>query len=219
MPVSKRSKKVSLTKVKKRNPPQARATYVDTLRSAVEQAPALYLIGIDEFARPTRFKQLRAALPQGSTLLLGKKTLMKVALGDSEENELKDNMRLFAEKIEGGDALLATAADRSAIEEALAAAAAPEFATAGFVAPATVTLERGPLDVARFPTSMLAALKKLDMPVEVRDSALVLIDDWRCATKGDCLTAAQAKMLFHLDMRVGEFKPEIRAAYVDGIVS
>ena len=105
MPVSKRSKKVSLTKVKKRNPPQARATYVDTLRSAVEQAPALYLIGIDEFARPTRFKQLRAALPQGSTLLLGKKTLMKVALGDSEENELKDNMRLFAEKIEGGDAL------------------------------------------------------------------------------------------------------------------
>ena len=51
---------------------------------------------------------------------------------------------------------------------------------------------------------MLAALKKLDLPVEVRESKLVLIDDWACASKGSPLTAAQAKMLFHLDMRVHE---------------
>ena len=57
---------------------------MDTVRSAVEQAPNLYLVGIDAFARPTRFKQLRSALPPGSTLLMGKKTLMRVALGDSE---------------------------------------------------------------------------------------------------------------------------------------
>ena len=37
MPISKRQKKVSLTKVKKRSPPQARASYVDTVRTAVEQ--------------------------------------------------------------------------------------------------------------------------------------------------------------------------------------
>ena len=64
----------------------------------------------------------------------------------------------------------------------------------------------------------LAALKKLDLPVEVRESKLVLIDDWACASKGSPLTAAQAKMLFHLDMRVHEFKPSILASYVDGVV-
>ena len=32
------------------------------------------------------------------------------------------------------------------------------------------------------------------------------------------LSAAQAKMLFHLDMRVHEFKPSILASYVDGVV-
>ena len=51
---------------------------------------------------------------------------------------------------------------------------------------------------------MLAALKKLDLPVEVRESKLVLIDDWSCAAKGAPLTAAQATELFHLDMRVHE---------------
>ena len=74
------------------------------------------------------------------------------------------------------------------------------------------------LDVAKFPVSMLAALKKLDLPVEVRESKLVLIDDWACASKGSPLTASQAKMLFHLDMRVHEFKPSILASYVDGVV-
>ena len=64
----------------------------------------------------------------------------------------------------------------------------------------------------------IAALKKLDLPVEVRESKLVLIDDWACASKGSPLTAAQAKMLFHLDMRVHEFKPSILASYVDGVV-
>ena len=218
MPISKRQKKVSLTKVKKRSPPQARASYVDTVRSAVEQAPNLYLVGIDAFARPTRFKQLRSALPPGSTLLMGKKTLMRVALGDSEENELKPNISQFAAKIEGGHALVAASCDRGALERSLAESVAPEFATAWFVAPSTVTLERGPLDVAKFPVSMLAALKKLDLPVEVRESKLVLIDDWACASKGSPLTAGQAKMLFHLDMRVHEFKPSILASYVDGVV-
>ena len=52
----------------------------------------------------------------------------------------------------------------------------------------------------------------------VRESKLVLIDDWSCASKGSPLTAAQAKMLFHLDMRVHEFKPSILASYVDGVV-
>ena len=101
MPISKRQKKVSLTKVKKKSPPQARASYVDTVRSAVEQTPNLYLVGIDAFARPTRFKQLRSALPPGSTLLMGKKTLMRVALGDSEENELKPNISQFASQNRG----------------------------------------------------------------------------------------------------------------------
>ena len=72
--------------------------------------------------------------------------------------------------------------------------------------------------MAKFPVSMLAALKKLDLPVEVRESKLVLIDDWACAAKGAPLSAGQAKMLFHLDMRVHEFKPSILASYVDGVV-
>ena len=50
-----------------------------------------------------------------------------------------------------------------------------------------------------------AALKKLDLPVEVRESKLVLIDDWACASKGAPLTAAQAKMLDLLERLVGAF--------------
>mmetsp|Transcript_2199 Transcript_2199/g.6644 ORF Transcript_2199/g.6644 Transcript_2199/m.6644 type:complete len:221 (+) Transcript_2199:228-890(+) len=219
MPSSKRAKKVSLTKTKKKPAAEARSSYVDALRSSVEGADAVYVVGIDAHARPTKFKALRASLPGGSSLTLGKKTLMRLALGDSEETELKPGLRTLTEAIEGGHAILATSAPRSDVEACLAAAVAPEFATAGFVAPATVRLERGPLDAAKFPVSMHAALKKLDLPVEVSDSKLDLVDDWRCATAGRPLTPAQAKMLEHLDMRVHEFKPVIVKAYVGGAVT
>ena len=102
MPVSKRAKKVSLTKVKKREPPAKRSGYVDALRTAVEKTAHVFLVEISEFARPTGFKSVRAALPPGSTLMLGKKTLMRVALGDCEENELKPGLARLAAAIRGG---------------------------------------------------------------------------------------------------------------------
>ena len=125
---------------------------------------------------------------------MGKKTLMRVALGDSEENEFKPNISQFAAKIEGGHALIATSCDRGTLDRVFGCKCRARVRDRRVsVAPSTVTLERGPLDVARFPVSMLAALKKLDLPVEVRESKLVLIDDWACASKGSPLTAAQAR--------------------------
>ncbi|KAK7230583.1 hypothetical protein SO694_00079121 [Aureococcus anophagefferens] len=83
MPVSKRAKKVSLTKVKKKAPSAGRSQYVDKLRQGVEARPNLFVVEIDEHSRPTQFKALRTSLPGDSALFLGKQTLMKVALGDA----------------------------------------------------------------------------------------------------------------------------------------
>lgn len=213
MPSSKRAKKVSLTKVRKAVPTEKRSSYVDGLRAAVEDRSSVFLVANVEFSRATQFKDVRGALPATSTLFMGKKTLMKIALGETDANELKPGVRQLSSKIEGGHALIVTDASRAAVDAALKGCHAPEYATAGFVATETVTLERGPLDAERFPTSMLAALKKLDLPVEVENSALTMIHEFRVATKGNPLTAPQAKMLHHMGAKVHEFAPRVIFAY------
>ena len=216
MPVSKRAKKVSLTKVKKKAPSAGRSQYVDKLRQGVEARPNLFVVEIDEHSRPTQFKALRTSLPGDSALFLGKQTLMKVALGDCEENELKPAISKLSGALKGGHALIATDAPRAAVVAALEGCRAPEFATAGFVPDEHVVLEKGELDVAKYPVSMLAVFKKMDMPVEVQDSKLVLIDNFRVASKNKPISAEQAKMLTHMDLKLHEFAPAVVASYVDG---
>ena len=47
------------------------------------------------------------------------------------------------------------------------------------------------------------------------NAALVLVDSYRVATKGQPLTASQAKMLCHMGAKVHEFAPRVVAAFVD----
>jgi hypothetical protein len=56
----------------------------------------------------------------------------------------------------------------------------------------------------------------MDMPVEVQDSKLVLIDNFRVASKNKPISAEQAKMLTHMDLKLHEFAPAVVASYVDG---
>ena len=216
MPISKRHKKVSLTKTKKREPSAARSSYVDKLRVSVEGRPNVFVVEVNEFSRPTQFKGLRTSLPGDSSLVLGKVSLMRVALGTTEEDELKPGLRKISEGLKGGHALVVTDAPRDAVAAALEAARAPEFATAGYAPAQHIVLEKGPLDAEKYPVSMLATFKKLDMPVEVMDSKLVLIDNYRVASKGSPINPEQAKMLTHMDLKLTEFAPRIVASYVDG---
>ncbi|KAJ8601035.1 hypothetical protein CTAYLR_007966 [Chrysophaeum taylorii] len=216
MPLSKRAKKVSLTKTKKRAPSEKRSGYVESVRSLIEARSSVFALRIGDTTRATQFKALRAALPAGSRLFLGKKSLMAVALGRTPEEEIRPGLHLVSKRLESSQnaALVATDEAREAIERVLEASQTAEFAAAGFVAPSSLLLEKGPLP--KFPTSMVETLRKLGLQVEVKDAALELIDDFQAASAGKPLSPEQAKLLKHLGVKMDTFAPEIVCGWVDG---
>lgn len=216
MPLSKRAKKVSLTKTKKKNPSEKRSAYVDSLRSCVEGRSSVFALRLGEGTRPTQFKQLRKALPAGSRLFLGKKSLMAVALGRRAEDEIRPNLHKLSAKLQGGMALIVTDEPKAVIEAVLSSSRTTEFATAGFEATFSLALEPGPLDGDVFPISMLDTLKNLGLPVEIDDAHLELIDNFVVAKQGAALSPEQAKLLKHLDVKMELFAPEIACTWVDG---
>lgn len=207
MPLSKRAKKVSLTKTKKEVGGEKRSAYVETVRRCIEENDLVIALSIGKETRPTQFKNLRKVLGTTSRLFLGKKTLMRVALGNSPEEAIYPGLDELSSKIEGGMALVVTSASLEEIESTLSSFANEEFATAGFEATRTIVLERGLLP--NFPTSMLETLRKLGVPAEVKDSNLELVDSYCAAKEGSPLSPEQAKMLKHLDIKLDSFAPKI----------
>lgn len=207
---------MSLTKTKKKVPNQKRSAYVDSLRSYIETRSSVFAVSIGDRTRPTQFKALRKALPLGSRLFMGKKSLMCVALGTRAEEEVRPDLHKMSAMVQGGMALIVTDESRETIKSILQSVHTAEFATADFEATTSLILERGPLDTAKFPPSMLDTLRKLGMPVEHRDSRLELIEDFRAASVGVKLSPEQARLLKHLDIKMDIFAPDIVCAWVDG---
>ena len=109
-----------------------------------------------------------------------------------------------------------TSEPRSAIEAVLLEVRAPEFAVAGFQPTSTLLLERGVID---FPVSMQGALKRLELPVEVQDSQLILTDSYLAHSDKRPLSVEQAKLLTHLDIKLDVFQPRLVCGWVDGTFS
>mmetsp|Transcript_17419 Transcript_17419/g.26205 ORF Transcript_17419/g.26205 Transcript_17419/m.26205 type:complete len:228 (+) Transcript_17419:39-722(+) len=213
MPKSKRVKKVTLSKVKKKEPSEKRSGYVEGLRECVEKKNSVYLISVGSGTRNRQFKSLRSALPSNSRLFLGKKTLMQLALGTTVGSELRPNLSKLAVRIEGNMALLVSDEPQQSIKAILESARSTEFATAGFVPETAMTLEKGPLDPVRFPGSMFAQIQKLGLTVQVIDAQLTLLSDFVLAKPGSPLTPEQAKLLKHMDIQLDIFQPSILCAW------
>ncbi|KAJ1462721.1 hypothetical protein M885DRAFT_505764 [Pelagophyceae sp. CCMP2097] len=230
MPVSKRAKKVTLTKTSKKEAAPTRSAYIDTLRSAIEAHSSVFIVesatasaqADDQdapLARPTQFKEVRKALRdlKSSRLFLGKRTLMQIALGKTEEDELRPNLRLLSDAVRAGSALVVSDDTRENVDAALRSCKAPEFATAGFVPTTALTLEAGPVKDAQLgQVSMQPTLKKIGLSVEVEDSRLVLINDFVVTQPGVPLGPEQAKLLKHLGLKLDTFLPRVRCGWVDG---
>lgn len=69
-----------------------------------------------------------------------------------------------------------------------------DYARSGFVATDTVRLEAGELEQI-VEVTMVEQLKKLGLPVMVRNARVMLMEDYTICGSGDVLTPEQAKLL------------------------
>jgi mRNA turnover protein 4 len=201
---------VSLTKTKAQGRPR-KTQLVDDLRAAVDEYKHIYVFTFENM-RTSIFKEIRQHFRE-SKLFLGKNKVAQVALGRSDEDEFKDNLRHISAHLEGDAGLFFTDRSKSEVLKYFKGFKAPEFAKAGAVLTENIVLQPGPLS---FASTMLDHLRKLGLVVEIDDGILYLREPFTAAAKGVPITPEQAKLLTHMDKKTVDFTMKLLAYWTDG---
>lgn len=211
MPKSKRDKKISLTKVDKKNF-AFKQKVVDDIKNCVEKFKSVYVFTYKNM-RNEVMKQAREEW-KPSRFFFGKNKVIAIGLGRTKEEEVQDDLHKMSKSLKGQCALLFTDSTKKEVEEWFESYSYDDYARSGFKVKETIKLDKGPLK--QFAHSIEPYLRQLGMPTSLERGVVALIKDYEVCKKGSALTPEQAKILELLDFRLATFKLTLKAGYIKG---
>ncbi|XKL69431.1 hypothetical protein PGB90_007200 [Kerria lacca] len=216
MPRSKRDKKISLTKTTKKGI-DLKQNVIKKVQNAVEEFEHIFVFHTNNI-RNGKLKQIRM-LWKDSRFLFGKNKVMAHALGRTESQEIQINLHKLASKIEGQCGLLFTNRKKEEIIEFFNTYREREYASAGFTPSETITIPEGPLP-AEFIHSMESQLRKLGMPVLLKNGVILVLNEYKICKAGKPITPEQSRLLKLFDHKLEEFKVTLQYVWskTDGTI-
>merc|ERR1712070_894088 len=137
-------------------------------------------------------------------------------MGNVRTGIVKTLRNKFAEDrfVMGKQTVMALGVGRSAeVEPFFRSFREEEYATAGTPATADYELEVGPLG---FQHTMADPLRKLGLPVMLKNGAIVCEAKHKVCSKGKPLTPEQAQVLKLMDVKMGHVQLELKCVWTDG---
>ena len=185
-----------LTKVKKKTIEDKRSN-MEKVRDLTDQYSHIYVFDVKNFRNPL-MKALKKEFEYNGRFYQGKVKPTMVALGTNESNEYRENLRFVS------NALLKTA--KGAHRGLFFTNNTPDkilkyfknyktitFAKTGFVATKDIMINKGVLE--QFVFSQEYVLKKLGLPVLLKNGRLILDQNYIVCQKGQPLKPEQCKLL------------------------
>jgi len=210
MPKSKRDKKVSLTKVDKKNGLETKQKLVDNIRTGVDNYARIFVFKVENM-RNIKLKSVRETWSH-SKFFLGKNKVMAKALGKSPEDEYNSQLHKVSLCLRNQCGLLFTNEKKEDVLEYFTSMAQPDFARTGGVAQETVVLQEGPLPT-EFCHSMEPMLRTLGLPTTLTKGEVTLVKEHTVCTEGDVLSSEQARILKLLGHQQAEFRLKLVAMW------
>lgn len=213
MPISKRDKKVSLTKTNKKGL-VLKERIIEDVKKCVEEYNRIFLISVQN-TRNTKLLNLRTEW-KDSRFFFGKLRIIALGLGKSQETEVADGIHKLANAIKnhsmkGQCGLLFTNRSKKQVIEWAEEYEEMEFARSGFVTAHTIELPEGSLP--QFQHSMEPQLRKLGIPTSLQKGVVTLTKPFKICQKNDVLTPEQAQILKLLDKPLAAFKLLLLGVY------
>ena len=217
-------RKVTLTQTSKKTKEQ-KVSIIEDVRKSIDMYHSLYLFSYENM-RSAKFKNIRMDLcrgggsedhPPSSRIFLGKNKLLQIALGRTPQEEYADNLRHISSNLTGSVGLLFTNKSQPEIVEYFQNVKEQDFARAGSVAIDTVRITKEMLET--HPVSMVEQLRKLGLPVEVKDGKLAFYggkEEHLLCKEGSTLTAETCKLLLHFGIKLAEFRVTLVSVWSDG---
>eukprot|EP01129_Flabellula_baltica_P016975 TRINITY_DN926_c0_g1_i1.p1 TRINITY_DN926_c0_g1~~TRINITY_DN926_c0_g1_i1.p1 ORF type:complete len:219 (-),score=47.65 TRINITY_DN926_c0_g1_i1:29-685(-) len=209
MPRSRRAKIVALTQTSKKGK-EGKKELINKIKLLVEEYPTVFLFHPINM-RSDLMKDIRNHFKSNSKIVFGKNSIMKLALGSNEENELKPGLHQLAQLISGHCGLMFTKESPSNVEEFFANYRVQEFARSGFRANKTITVEKGPL--TQFDASLEPYLRQQGLPTELKNGVINCLVNYTLCEEGEELTPEQCTLLKFFEEKMAEFRIVLRCCY------
>ncbi|SNX81631.1 related to MRT4 - mRNA turnover 4 [Melanopsichium pennsylvanicum] len=208
MPRAKRSKVISLTRTDKKTK-EDKANLIDKVRQAAQEFPYVWILGHHSM-RNNYLKEVRD-LWKGSKIFFGKLKVLALALGMTEEEEVRIGISGISQRLSGDVGLLFTESPPAEVIDWFQDYQRVDFARGGSKATQTIELPQGPVMARSNPPDTLPhpvepQLRQLGMPTELCRGIPTLLQTYTVCKQGQTLTSNQAQILKHILVHMAQFR-------------
>ena len=184
---------------------------VASLKKLIESHEVVGMANLSDIPAP-QLQKMRRTLKDSATLKMSRKTLMSLALKDSD----KENIVALEEHMDGQPALIFTNMNPFKLYKILEGSKTPAPAKAGSIAPEDIIVPKG--DTAFKPGPILGELQKIGIPAKIEKGKIVITSDKKIVAAGETIPRDVASILTRLDIFPLEVGIDLRAAYEDQTV-
>lgn len=214
MPRSKRSKLVTLAQTDKKGK-ENKTRIFDEVRSALDEFRYVWILQLDDVRTPV-LQDIRTDWA-GSKLILGKRRVLEKALGDTPEEEYKDNLHKLSKLCTGVSGLLFTNETPETVQAYFTAYSKQDYSRAKSKSPIDFTIPEGivysrggqiPIeeDVPMSHSLEETLRNKLKVPTKIKAGKIILNEPYVVCTAGETLDVRKALLLKQFGVAASEFK-------------
>jgi len=214
MPKSKRNKLVSLTKVKKKTK-EWKEGLITLVHECVDKYERAYVFKYMNM-RNARLKELREELQDSSRFVMGSMKVLRVALGKSAAEEYQDNLHKLGEHLTGNAGVFFTNLPAAKVTKLFDDFEDIDFARPGSKATQDFVVGEGEVQgpVGPFPHTLEPVLRRHGLPTKLDKGVIKAVSDYQVCKQGKTLSADQAALLRHFDIKMARFKMFLAAEWV-----
>ncbi|KAG0672495.1 mRNA turnover and ribosome assembly protein [Maudiozyma exigua] len=221
MPRSKRSKLVTLAQTDKKGRANKERIF-DEVREGLDTYRYVWLLLLDNVRTPV-LQEIRQAWT-GSKLMMGKRKVLEKALGDTRENEYKENLYKFTKLCNGVTGLLFTNETPEVVEEYFKAYERSDFSRPNSKAPISFTIPEGIIysrggqipvddDVPMVHSLEPTLRTKYDIPTKIKAGKITLEAPYHVCQEGETLDVRKALILKQFGIAASVFKVKLAGYY------
>ncbi|ODV77668.1 uncharacterized protein CANTADRAFT_27374 [Suhomyces tanzawaensis NRRL Y-17324] len=221
MPRSRRSKLVTLAQTDKKGK-ENKTRIFDEVRAALDEFQYVWVLQLDDVRTPV-LQDIRTDW-NGSKLILGKRRVLEKALGDTPEEEYKDNLHKLSKTCAGLPGLLFTNELPDTVEAYFTAYTKQDYSRAKSKAPIDFTIPEGIVysrggqiaieeDVPMSHSLEETMRNKYKIPTKIKAGKIVLSEPYVVCRKDETLDVRQALILKQFGVAASEFKVKVVAYY------
>ncbi|CEP60901.1 ribosome assembly factor MRT4 LALA0_S02e02256g [Lachancea lanzarotensis] len=222
MPRSKRSKLVTLAQTDKKGRENKERIF-DEIREALDSFRYVWVLHLDDVRTPV-LQEIRSSWT-GSKLIMGKRKVLEKALGQTREQEYKENLSKLTKSCSGVTGLLFTDEEPTVVQDYFKSYVRADYsrpkskAPLTFEIPAGIIYSRGGQVPVEEDVVMVHSLEptlrnKFKIPTKIKAGKITIESPYLVCEEGETLDVRQALILKQFGVAAAEFKVKV-ASYFD----